>query len=166
MAEQTRVSGDLVVIGEILGATGIDYPSGSIVNADISGSAAIAASKSQRSISVHIFQSGVCADETIIARIIKGATGILKHFTCACVISSNGDSSVTLDLKKNGVSVLAGMVTLNAGTGTTEVVAVITTTAVVDGDILTVVINGEWSGSDALASGVFAQIDLDESYAA
>lgn len=165
MAEALRVAGDLIVLGAILGPTEIDYPGGSIVNADVSGSAAIAASKCQRSLSIPICQVSTAADETRFARVIRGATGTLRDFRGGCFEASIGASVVTLDLKKNGASVLASVVTLNVSTGTGTVPGVITIPAVVVGDILTVVINGEWSGSDALAKGVWAQVELDEDYA-
>lgn len=167
MSEALRVSGDLVVAGAILGATQIQQPAGSIVDADVSPSAAIAASKCQRSIAVLIPRSGTAVDETLIGRVIKGTNGTLKHFTCSNVVTCTGGSKVTVDLQKNGVTCLAAPVELNVGTGDLgEEVGILTVTSLVDGDVLTVVIDATLAyGTDALASGVFAQIDLDEAYA-
>lgn len=167
MAEATRINGDLVVLGEILGATGIAYPAGSIVNANISGSAAIAATKLQKAPSVHYQQAGTAVDATVIVHIVKGATATLKHFTCSNVATCSGAATITLDLKKNGVSVLSAVVTLDNATGDLgEATGTLTTTALVDGDVLTVVVDATTVyGTDVAATGVFAQVDLIEDYA-
>ena len=165
MSEALRVSGDLVVAGAILGATQIQQPAGSIVDADVSASAAIAASKLQRSLTIHIRQTSTAADETCFAHLVRGATGTLRKFYAGCQEASIGASVVTVDLTKNGSSVLASKITLNVLTGITPAPGVITISGVVAGDLLMVVIDGIWSGSDALAKGIYAQLDMDEAYA-
>jgi len=166
MSEVTRINGDLVVIGAFLGATEIAYPTGSITNAAISASAAIAASKSQRSFPATAQQSGTVADETIIIHIVQGSTGILKSFTCSQVTAPTGVSTFTVDLQKNGVTMLSAPVTVNAATGALgEATGTLTVTALADGDVLTVVIDATASGTDTPATGAFAMAMIDEDYA-
>ena len=160
-------NGHIIVLGGIFGLTEMEYPSESIVNGDISPAAAIAASKCQKSLSLTLKQASTAADETRIVRVVKGATGTLKHFTVSNVTACAGASTLTVDLQNNGVSVLAAAVTLNAATGNLgEAVGTISTPAVVDGDVLTEVVTTSQSGTDALATGVFGQVDMDEAYAA
>lgn len=167
MALVATFPGDVVITGDILGATGIAYPDGTIVNADISGSAAIAASKCQKSLSPAARQSGTVADETIILHVVKGATGTVKHFSASAVTVATGVSSFTVDLQKNGVTMLSAPVTVNAGTGDLgEEVGTLTVTTLADGDVLTAVIDATASGTDTPATGAYAQVDLDEAYAA
>jgi len=159
------VDGSLLLHGELIGVTAIDYPAGSIENVDISTSAAIAQSKCQRGPVLTVRQTGNAADETIIAFFCKGATATLKTFTVSNLTANAGSSAVTVDLKKNGTTVLSAVITLNSGKAAfSETEGVITVTGLVDGDYLTVVIDATQSGTDALATGVFAQIEFDEDY--
>ncbi len=168
MGQPVRFGEDgILVLGPILGATQIDIPAGEIVNAAISASAAIAASKCQKGLAAHVSRSGTVVTETLVIHVVKGATGTLTHFTVSNVTAAAGASTATVDLQKNGVTVLSAAVTLNAATGNLgEEVGIISSASVVDGDVLTVVITAVQSGTDALATGVMAQLDLDEDYAA
>ena len=170
MAEAARVAGDLVVTGAILGATSIAIPDNSIVNADISGEAAIAASKLQANRCKDAQQSGTVADETIVLHVVKGATGTLKHFTISQVTAPTGTSVFTVDLQKDGVTVLSAVVTANAATGAASAggkeTGTLTVTALVAGDVLTAVIDATASGTDTPATGAYCQVEFDESYAA
>lgn len=167
MAVVNTINGDVVIVGGLYGLTDLQYPAASILNGDISAAAAIAASKCQKSLAPALKQAGTATDETRIVRVVKGATGTIKHFTVSNVTACAGASTLTVDLQNNGVSVLAAPVTLNAATGNLgEAVGVISTPALVDGDVLTIVVVTSQSGTDALATGVFGQVDLDEDYAA
>ena len=157
--------GSMILIGELLGVTGIDYPAGSIENVDISVSAAIAASKCQRGPVIRGHQSDTAADETIIAFFCKGATATIKSFTVSNVTACAGSSKVDVDLKKNGTTVLSAAVELSvADAAFSESEGTISVPGMVDGDYLTVVIDATASGTDALAAGVSWQIELDEDY--
>jgi len=157
--------GSMILLGELLGVTGIGYPAGSIENVDISASAAIAASKCQRGPVISGHQTGEASDETIVAFFCKGTTGTIKSFTVSNLTANSGSSTVTVDLKKNGTTVLSAAVTLNSSKAAfSETEGTVTTTSLTDGDYLTVVINATQSGTDALATGVFWQIELDEDY--
>ena len=158
---------DIICLGAILGPKQIDYPVGSIIDVDISASAAISASKSEKSLHVAVGQSGTATTETELVRVVKGTTGTLKHFTASNLTASAGASNVTVDLQNNGVSVLNAVITLDAATGDLgEAVGVITSPALADGDVLSVVITANAVGTPALATGVLAQVDWDEDYAA
>jgi len=168
------MSGEAVVLttdgshllhGELLGVTGIDFPAGEIENVDISASAAIAASKCQRSVTLSGFQSGTAADATIIVFFCKGATATIKSFTVSNLTANAGSSEVDVDLKKNGTSVLSAAITLDSTKAAySETNGTISTTGMTEGQYLTVVIDATASGTDTVATGVFWQIELDEDY--
>lgn len=167
MAVSATFPDDVIVGGWLVGMAGIGYPLASIENRHVSPAAAVEARKLQRSLAPSTFQTGTAQDETRMLRIVKGLTGTLKHFTVSNVVACGGTSTVTVDLQVNGVSVLAAVVTLNPATGNRgEEVGVIATAAVADGDVLEAVINATQVGTCALATGVFAQVDMDEAYAA
>ena len=161
MAVLITPNGDVILRGDLIELTGL------IVNADIKAAAGIAASKCQRGPVINVFQSGTAVDETIIAFFCKGLTGTVKNFTVSNVTANAGASTVTVDLQKNGVTMLSAVVTLNSGkVAFSETEGTLSVVALADGDYLTVVINATQNGTDALASGVFAQIQFDEDYLA
>ena len=159
------INGDLVVTGAIYGPTDIDYPAGSIENVDVSASAAVAASKLQKSPVWIETQTGTAETQTY-QTFIKGSTGTLKHLTVVCGTACSGSSTVTVDLQVDGVSVLATALTINSSTTpNSELTATIDTPGVTDGERLSVVITATQSGSDALATDVGFRLDWDEDYA-
>lgn len=168
MGEPTRFDEDgIVCLGPILGATQIDYPAASIIDADVSAAAAIAASKCQRDITLVISQTGTVVTVTHLVHFCKGATGTIKRVTVSNVTACAGASTVTVDVEKNGVSILSAAQTLNSGTAAySENIPTITTSDLADGDYLEVVITANQSGTDALATGVMCQVELDEDYEA
>jgi hypothetical protein len=96
---------------------------------------------------------------------VHGATGTLKFFKANNIAACAGSSTVTVDLYINGVTALSAVLTLDAATGNRgEEVGVLSTTAVVADDVLEVVITANQSGTDALASGVYAELRIDEDY--
>ncbi len=159
-----RVDGNFYVGGTLLAAA-MDIPAGTVVNAGVAATAGIAASKCQQYPAKTYGQSGTAVAATVIMHIVRGATGTIKGFACSNVTANAGASAVTLDLLKNGVSVLNTVVTLNNATGNRGVIqGVIDTTALVADDVLEVVVVLAQSGTDALAIGVAAELRLNEAY--
>ncbi len=159
-----RVDGDFYV-GGTLYASAMDIPAGTLVNADVAAAAAVAASKCQQYPTKTYGQAGTAVAASVIMHVVRGATGTIKEFVAGNITANAGASTVTLDLLKNGVSVLNTVVTLNNATGNRSVEeGNIDTTALVAGDVLEVVVALNQSGTDALAIGVAAELRIDESY--
>ncbi len=143
----------------------IGIPDGSIFNAAVAANAVIAASKCQQHFSQVYAGPGTVATETVIIHTVRGATATVKGFSASQIDAPAGSSTATIDLRKNGVSVLTSVITLNAGAGDYGTLgATLDTTAAVADDVFTVVITAVQSGTDALATGVSAQLRIDEDY--
>ncbi len=166
MAYVAQLNGDVLIAGELHGLTRVIVPASTIVNASVSPSAAIAASKLQRSLRYSGMYAGSAVDETILAFFIKGTTATFKHFTVSNITANAGDSEVDVDVQLDGVSILADPVTLTSSTGAySENEGEISTTTGSDGSYVTIVLDATASGTDALAIDVFWQLDYDETYA-
>ena len=164
----SQVHGNLLVTGGIYGLTDIEIPAGLLTDTQISAVAAISASKCERSLRAIAGVAGQVSDGTTIplAFFIKGTAATFKHMTCTNRIACAGSSSLTCDVKKNGTSILSSAETLDSGTAAySENEGSISTTTGEDGDYITFEIVATQSGSDALAYGVFIQLDYDEDYA-
>lgn len=163
MATPTRMEGDVHVAGH-LSANTMDIPAGTIVNADVGGSADIDATKLEHQFQKNYSQAtdaNVVAAEKII-HTVYGTTGTIVAFEAGIVTIPDGDRACTVDLHKNGTTVLSAVITLDSG-NTTYVVegGTISSASLADGDVLEVVI--AISGSSGTnPQGVFANCVIRE----
>ncbi len=154
------------LITETLLAKKIEYPNGGIDNDAISSSAAIVPSKLISAIVDEVRIVGTVSTQTIPLGGVKGATRTVKSVRVWNITANTSPSTVTVDIKKNGGSILTSVITLNAATGNNGVeVGVISVAAGVVGDLYTAVITAVQSGTYPLASGVLVQMHSDEDYA-
>jgi hypothetical protein len=156
--------GDLYVRGN-LAAQSFSPPAGSITDAAIVALAGISASKLRHQHRKLFSQPNTTATtETRVLHIVVGATGTVTSFSAGSIVANIGAATVTANLMKNGVSILTGAITLNnANTAYVPSAGVIASAGVVAGDVLSVVLTAT-AGGGTLATGVFAQVSLDEDY--
>lgn len=157
--------GDHLITGKLLPAD-IEIPNGNIDNDAISSSAGIEPSKLKSSVMDEVFIVGTVTTQTIPLGGVKGATRTVKNVRVWNITANTSPSTVTVDIKKNGATILASVITLNAATGNNGVeVAAISDPDGVVGDLYTAVVTAVQSGTYPLASGVLIQMHSDEDYA-
>ncbi len=143
--------------------TEVALPSSSVGNGEIEASAGILASKLEHHHSITGNQPNSAATtETRVIHSVYGATGDVIAFEAGSIVAATGNATVTLDLKKNGTTILAAVVTLDsANTAYIVEAGSIDTAPVVDGDVLEVVIVAT-VGTGALPTGLFYNLRLNE----
>jgi len=147
--------------------TNLSLPAGSLTNAMVSATAAIAASKLVSYQKMIYASYGTLTTRTVVLGIMRGATGLSVGVECSNVTQCAGSSTVTVDIQKDGVTILSSVVTLDSSTGDLGVEAgTITDTALADGEVITAVITAVASGTDVIATGVAVQLDFTETYPA
>lgn len=140
-------------------------PDGAITNAKVASGAGIVASKLEANHRNTVAQAGTAATETKVIAHVRGTSGTLRDLVVTCVTACDGASTVTVDLKKNGTTVLGSVVTLDnskAAYSTTQ--GTFSNASVSQNDVLTVVITANQVGTPALATGVAATLKWDEDY--
>ena len=141
----------------------IILPGGCVGNNQIAAGAAIDAGKLTHQPRVGYSQESAttaAADTRVIA--IARAAGTLKGFSAGSVVANIGDSTFTVDLLKNGVSILTAPITIDSGDAAYALVAgAIDTVGVVADDVLEVAVTVS-AGTGTLGLGVFAELLLDE----
>lgn len=156
-----RIDGDLNVVGHLTCST-LNVPAGTIDNADVNGSAGIAATKIQKPRLLRYSASGTAATATVPIYECRGATATVQSLRCGSIAAAIGDSTVTVDLKKNGSTILSGVVTLdNANTARVSEAAAFASTSLVVGDWLELVITAT-IGTGTLPTGLFVQCEIFE----
>ena len=157
-----RFDSDLHVAGSIT-CEELDIPAGSLVDADVAAGAAISATKLMHQHSPNYSQPNTTAtSETRILHTVYGATGTITAFKAGSIVLNIGAATVTVDLRKNGTTVLTGVITLDtANTAYTPEAATILSASVVAGDVLSVVITAT-AGGGTLATGFYCYAIITE----
>jgi hypothetical protein len=172
MPAPTSIPGDLQVAGNLFAAA-MTIPPGSVTNSNVAANAQIASSKlvCQRTVSQQLF-----ADATAIVAVsqnitlLAGASGTIRDFNAwITTVATGSDRAVTVDLQKStggGAFSTICSATIgfnNASSALTLVPAVITSTGLVSGDLLKVVVTVAGS-SAAQALGLSVALRYDEAY--
>lgn len=147
-------SGDNQFLGDVL------LPDEIIEDKHIEADAEIASTKLQHRHVQPYGQNGNNVDATQFIHHAKGA-GTVKTFVAGSIGICTGGNSTTVDLKKNGTTVLSAVITLDSA-NTTYVAesGTIATAAYVAGDVFTVVVDKTSDSGDA--TGLFACAEFDE----
>lgn len=156
-----RFEGDLYVTGNIGSAT-LSIPAGTLINAGVNASADISATKLEMQHSVTYGQNGTASSVTVPIHCVRNASGAVVSIEAGSVVANIGAATVTVDLKKNGTTMLTGVITLdNANTAYLSEAGTLSSTALVDGDVLTLVIVAT-AGGGTLATGLFVTVYWSE----
>lgn len=157
----TTIPTDLNVQGNIT-ARSFSIPAGAIGDTQVSSSANIAASKLGHIHRVFRGQAGAAASETSAVHYVVGATGTVSSIVAGAITPAVGADTCTVDVKKNGTSILSSAISLTNSQAAYAVVSgAISTAGLVVGDVISVVITPSHS-TGTLASGVFVAIDVWE----
>lgn len=141
----------------------VQLPASSVSNTNIatpaSGSAIAAAKLTHDHRRGYAQESATAAaDESrVIYRGIAAAGGTVLKFVAGAVTKAIGDATCTVDLKKNGTTVLSAPISLSsADTNRVALAGTISTPSYAAGDVFEVVIDGT-IGTGTLPKGVFAE---------
>ena len=141
-------------------------PAACIPDAAIPANAGIAASKLQQQPEksyVGGSSTTVPAADQKVIHTGYGAVGLVAKFSAGVISALSGNATISVDLWKNGVSILTAPIALAAASGGRALVdAVISTASYVAGDIFEVKVTVN-AGSGALGQGLFARLIFNES---
>ena len=157
-----RLDGNLYVVGDLNSRTRT-YPAGSISDAAIAAGAAIAATKMKHQHHLTYAQDSgaTAADEERVIHVVYGATGTSVSFEVGCIVTNDGECTITIDLLKNGTTVLSAAPVITSSHSAYELVTgTIGTASLVDGDVLEITI--VTAGTDTVGLGAFASLVLRE----
>lgn len=158
----SRIDGDVYINGNLT-CKGFKAAPLSINNAAIAVAAAIDATKITQQPRVNFHQPNTAATtERRAVYCVYGATANLLAFRAGSIAIAVGAATVTVDLQKNGVSILTAVITLDtANVARVPEAGSFSSTAFVAGDLLEIVVTAT-AGGGILPTGVFAQIVLSE----
>lgn len=151
-SEMLVAAGGLKVVGQL------SLPAGGITDAMVANFAGIGGDKQQHVYRKTHGQSGTVASVTIPIHGVFGVTGLLKALKAGLITPCAGAATVTIDLKKNGSSVLSSPITLNsASAARTLYAATISNTALAAGDFLELVVTAT-AGGGTVGQGLLVDL--------
>lgn len=163
MAVVQSITGDVNVIGAIR-ATSIQTATAAITDGMIVALAGIDASKLDHAHRVVYAQESAttAVAESRVVHVVVGATGTVNSISAGCVVPAVGAATCTVDLKKNGSSILTAPISIDSGDAARALVAgAISSAALAVGDVLEIVTTAT-AGGGTIGKGLFAAIDIFE----
>ena len=94
--------------------TALDIPAAIIADREVSASAAIATGKLKHRYQAEYSQPNTTATPETKTIYVARSAGIISEFLAGVVAPNTGTATVTIDLRKNGTSVLATIITLDS----------------------------------------------------
>lgn len=154
------INDDLAVNG-FLSVKAMKIPDNTLLDAGVNGAAGIQATKLQHQHQKMYLQGSsttTAAADTKVIHAVYGATGTTVAFRAGCEVPCVGAATITVDLKKNGTTVLSAPISLSSAQAARAMVAgTISVPGLVTGDVLEVVITAT-AGGGTIGTGLFAQL--------
>lgn len=163
MASLNTIDGDLSVRG-VLRPTQFAAPASCIGDSNFDGSAPLTALKQQHQHQKVYSQSNGAASVTDrkVVHVAYGATGTVVAVRAGVVTAQVGGATLTIDLKKNGTSILTGTFQVTSAIAVFALVnGSIATAGYVAGDVFEVVVT-EATGGGTQGQGLFVQLIVRE----
>jgi hypothetical protein len=139
------------------------FPNASIKNAHVDTTDPLDIDKIRRAVFARLAQvhgSNATAERRIVH--VARSAGTLLAVQVVPIVAATGDSTVTVDVYKNGVSVLTGTVSLdNSKAAYSKTLATLSVTAYTAGDVFEVVQTIS-AGTGTLPHGVCTQLTFNE----
>jgi hypothetical protein len=164
--ETSRHEGNHHFVGQVSYGGTVVFPPATVTNASFTSdpSLALAATKQEHQFQLRhsqVHASDATAERRVL-HLVRGLTGDSIEFECGNVIAATGNSTVTIDVYKNGTTILSAPVVLdNANTAYAKESGTISVAALAAGDVIEIVQTIS-AGSGTLPRGVFAQLTIRE----
>jgi len=163
MAETSRITGNIEYTGNVQYLGQVTMPTGAVGDDEIEAAAGIAASKVDHRFHVMHKQPNTTATTETVGLYLAKAAGTVIGFRAGSIGIAVGAATVTFDLKKNNVTVLTGVLTLNSSNTVRVAVAgtLVATPTYVANDFFELVITAT-AGGGTLQTGIFAEAWFEE----
>jgi hypothetical protein len=159
----SRFEGDMFIYGDF-GALTMTIPDGTVDDGAVAAGADILATKMRHQMNKHYAQESatLAAAGSWSIHTCWGVTAEIIAFEAGSVVICIGNATITVDLKKNGVSVLSAPIGLDSSnTIRLPEAGTISTSGLADGDMLEVVVTVN-AGTGTLGKGLFANCIVRE----
>ena len=159
MAFRTEESGIFTALVRFLS---IVLPDGCVANAQVASGAAIDADKLRHRFRGLFSQTGTAVAATQAMHVAAGTSGTIKAVKFGSIVANIGAATVTIDVKKNGTTILSASIVLdNANTARVVEAGTLSVTTVAAGDLIEAAVTVA-AGGGTLATGLYGYVEIDE----
>lgn len=157
----TIIEGDVLVRGALVPES-FTAPAQSVSSDAVKTGANIDADKLESRVYASHAQPNTAATTETRSLFVARRAGSVNSVIAGSIAAAIGDSTVTVDVKKNGTTILSAVITLdNANTARVGEAGTVNVSAFVAGDWFEVVITAT-VGSGTMPTGVFVQVEIDQ----
>ncbi|SRR6266849_5637342 len=166
---QDQINNNLYVAGNISSQT-MTIPAASVGDGQVQtaspASGSIQATKLQHQwedVYAQGSSSTTAAADQKTLHVVRGTTGVVVDYRAGCVVPCVGNATITVDLWKNGVTILSSTISLSSSQTARQTVLAggFTSTTLAAGDVLEVKITVN-AGTGTLGQGLFAMLCIRE----
>lgn len=147
------------------GCTSVTLPANALGDSQITAASPLGVTKVRRRFNKGYAQvkGSAAADETgRVIHVAYGASGTVVAVRAGVLVAAVGDSTVTVDVKKNGTTILSGVITIDNGNAAyAEESGTVSVPALASGDVIEVVIDAT-VGTGTLPQGLYVDVVIDE----
>jgi hypothetical protein len=166
MAEASTFRNDYVFTGSVTFVGQVSITGGYITNTAVAAAAGIAASKLQHQhqpVVSSADQNTTIASSRQVIHCCRGATATITSFNaCLTVLANAGAATVTVDLLKNGTTILTAPISISSADAIRSLEAgTLSSSSLVAGDILEVDVVAT-AGGGTLGKGLLAVLNVRE----
>jgi len=163
MGRAVTIHDDIHISGT-LSADTITLPSSTVAAASVAAGAGVEATKLQQQYSKFYAQESdtTSVTEDYCIHCVHGSTGTVVAFEAGSVTACAGAATITVDLHKDGASILTAAITLDSSNAAyTPEAGTIDSAAIADSDVLEVVVVAT-AGGGTVGKGVYASCIIRE----
>jgi hypothetical protein len=151
-----------------LTAQSMAYPPASIADASIAALANINYTKTQHQY-VDVYSQVSTANAAVDRHVVYVArgTGSITDVSVGAVTAATSTATATIDVLKNGTSILSAPISLTSATAAFILLAgtlAVNPTPIAPGDVIEISVTAVNAGAGALAKGLFARVTGNETY--
>lgn len=158
----TKFPNDVLVAGSLTVEGGVNIPAATIGDSQVTAASPLGVTKTAHQHLKGWRQPNTAATSEARQIHTARAAGVVDDFWAGSIAKAVGDSTVTVDLRKNGTTILSGVITLDSGNANYVAEAgTVSGSAYAAGDTFTVVITAT-AGTGTLPTGVFAEAVFNE----
>jgi hypothetical protein len=134
---------------------------GCVSNAHVATGAAIAASKLQHRYRYTLAQNGTAASVTVPVGTLQ-AVASLTSVKAGCIVACQGAATISIDCKKNGVSILTAPLELNSSSSARTLYDATIDDSDGEADDWYELVVTATAGEGTLGTGLLVQVEFDE----
>lgn len=139
----SKIDSDVLITGALYPAGGVTLPASSVADSQVATAAGISALKLEHLNNIDLALTDHATNAAAVRKVIYGAEnpGTIDKFECFVTVAAGATTTITVDLYKNGSSVLSSAISFTSSlTAYTKSAGTVSSATFTDDDVFEVVV--------------------------